>query len=430
MTSNNERGLIHGLAKEIAEIAHLPVQKKKISLWKDLNSLRMKRPMVLTYSFPWNEAEGHIEELKVLSEDPFNRRIERHLRRLLFKWHTMRADMVIEPVYFSPIYIDDTGCGFDSVIPAGKGISLCDNIHTIEVTDPQAAEEYKSLLTCEADIANIRFPKISINQGKTEEEYRRSCELLEPVIRVEKRGFHSIWCSPMDDLAKLWGINELMIDMTERPSLIHAAMDKLINIHIERLDQLEKLNLLSLNSRNAGVITQGMGECYTDELPAPGFDPDHIRPKDLWGGATAQIFSGVSPAMHDEFSLTHEKKWLEKFGLASYGCCEPLHKKIDALKKIKNLRKISMSSWINIEEAAENIGKNYVFSYKPKPTFLAMEVFDLQPTREEMKKVLEEAREYGCNVEFILRTIISYRHEPKRLSEWVKMAMAMVGAEE
>ena len=430
MSSEKEISVIRGLAREISEIAHLPVQQKKIALWKDLNSLKMKRPMVLTYSFPWNESEDHIEELKLVSEDPLNRRIERHFRRLRFKWNHMRADMVIEPVYFSPIYIDDTGCGFDSVIPAGKGISLCDNIHTIEVADPQAAVEYKAVLTSEEDIERIKIPKIRINRENTEREYERACSLLEPEIKVEKRGFHSIWCSPMDDLARLWGISELMIDMTERPNLIHRAMDRLIDAHIARLDQLEELNLLSLNNRNAGVITQGMGECYTDELPGPCFDPAHIRPKNLWGGATAQIFSGVSPAMHDQFSLSHEKRWLEKFGLASYGCCEPLHKKIGVLKEIKNLRKISMSSWINIEEAAENIGNKFVFSYKPKPTFLAMESFDLQSSREEMKTVLEKTREYGSNVEFILRTIISYRYEPKRLTEWVKMAMEMVGAEE
>jgi hypothetical protein len=27
--------------------------------------------------------------------------------------------------------------------------------------------------------------------------------------------------------------------------------------------------------------------------------------------------------MHEEFALQYEKRWLERFGLTYYGCCEP-----------------------------------------------------------------------------------------------------------
>ena len=47
--------------------------------------------------------------------------------------------------------------------------------------------------------------------------------------------------------------------------------------------------------------------------------------------------------MHDEFCVQYEMKWMERFGLVAYGCCEPLHNKIGMLRKIKRLRKISMS---------------------------------------------------------------------------------------
>ena len=39
---------------------------------------------------------------------------------------------------------------------------------------------------------------------------------------------------------------------------------------------------------------------------------------------------------------------------------EPLHKKIDILKKVPNLRKISMSPWVKVEEGAEIMGDSYV----------------------------------------------------------------------
>jgi hypothetical protein len=434
--NRQEKILIRRLASELAEIARLPVQQKKIDLWKSLNGLRMKRPMVMVYSFPWAEAEAVSPELKLESADPFHRQIEQHLRRLLFKWHYLRADMVLEPVYRSPIYIEDTsirlktGQGLGSSGDTSQTLSFCANVHTIDAGNPRNAKSFKPVLRNEADIDRIAMPEIRVNQQRTEEEYSRSCELLEPVLKVVKCGVQVMPFAPMDSLLELWGINELFIDMVERPELIHQAMAKLVDTHLSRLDQFKALNLLSLNSRSAGTITQGMGECLTDELPGAAFNPAAVRPADMWGGATAQILSGVSPAMHDEFALTHERRWLEQFGLTAYGCCEPLHKKIAILKSITNLRKVSMSSWIQPEEAVAEIGGRYVFSYKPKPTFLAMDTLNLEPARREIEQILRLTRNYGCPVELILRTIISCRQDPKRMTDWIRMAMDLVGAGE
>jgi len=38
--------------------------------------------------------------------------------------------------------------------------------------------------------------------------------------------------------------------------------------------------------------------------------------------------------MHNEFALKYEIPILSRFGLNSYGCCEPLHDKIKYLKQI------------------------------------------------------------------------------------------------
>ena len=44
----------------------------------------------------------------------------------------------------------------------------------------------------------------------------------------------------------------------------------------------------------------------------------------MWGCSNAQIFSEVSPKMHWEFALEHDLRWLRRWGLNYYGCCEPL----------------------------------------------------------------------------------------------------------
>ena len=81
----------------------------------------------------------------------------------------------------------------------------------------------------------------------------------------------------------------------------------------------------------------------------------------------AQIFASVSKAMHEEFDIAYMKKVMEPFGLFNYGCCEPLDKKIDIVEQLPHLRKISITPWADIDNAAEVIGKRYVIANKPIP---------------------------------------------------------------
>ena len=126
--------------------------------------------------------------------------------------------------------------------------------------------------------------------------------------------------------------------------------------------------------------------------------------------------------MHEEFALQYERRWLERFGLSYYGCCEPLHEKIDLLRSIPNLRKVSVSPWADIERAAEALSGNYVLSLKPNPSILAKDRFRPEEARNELKQKLQTAELYGCRVEIVLKDISTVRHEPSRLSEWSKIA--------
>ena len=127
--------------------------------------------------------------------------------------------------------------------------------------------------------------------------------------------------------------------------------------------------------------------------------------------------------MHDEFCLQYELRWLERFGLNCYGCCEPLHNKIGILKKIPRLRRISMSKWIDIDKAAELLGRDYIFSYKPNPAVFAWDTWDPELAREDLRNALERTK--GCVVELIMKDISTSRHDPPRLWEWCELAVEM-----
>jgi hypothetical protein len=216
-------------------------------------------------------------------------------------------------------------------------------------------------------------------------------------------------------------VQEALIDLYDRPGLVHNAIGKLVDAYLSALDQFEAQNLLTLNNAYNRIGSGGLG--YTDELPQSGYDPAHVRAKDLWGFSAAQIFSDVSPKMHWEFALQYEVRWLSRFGLNYYGCCDPLHRKMDILEKIPNLRKVSMSPWIEVDEAVTKVGDRYVFSYKPNPAVLAEEAWHLDVARHELETVLTKTRAHGCVVEVIMKDISTLRYQPQRLWEWAQMAM-------
>jgi len=132
----------------------------------------------------------------------------------------------------------------------------------------------------------------------------------------------------------------------------------------------------------------------------------------------------VSPAMHMEFALKYELRWLERFGLNYYGCCEPLHTKIDVLRAIPNLRKVSVSPRCDVGKMVEGTGGAYVLSIKPNPAILATDRFNEDLARQELRAALDPAR--GCSVEVIMKDISTVRYDPRRLWRWCEIAMEVV----
>ncbi|UCE06733.1 MAG: hypothetical protein JSW07_01445 [bacterium] len=409
--SQNDRSILRHLAEKIAEIAVLPIHKEKVELWRRLNDLEPVRPMVWINEIPWHEMNVN-DELTLRTENEFCRQVETELSRTLYQWQHLPGDMIVEPKYYSPLVIRDSGFG----IREESDIVQYDENNNI------ISKDFHPQIRNERDIEKIKNPIITLDEEATERNYQVLDDLFGDILHVEKRGIIRFWFAPWDELVTWYGVEEALTDLVLRPVTIHLAMDRLVSAHLTRLDQYVSSNLLSFSEGNFRVGSGGLG--YTKELPKLNFDPKRVRSNDQWGFATAQIFCDVSPKMHEEFALKYERRWLERFGLNYYGCCEPLHNKIHILKSIPNLRKISMSPWIDVEKAAENIGDNYVVSYKPNPAFLAMVDWNPKLAQKNLEVVLEKSK--GCHVEVILKDISTVRYEPQRLWEWEKMAMEVV----
>ena len=93
-------------------------------------------------------------------------------------------------------------------------------------------------------------------------------------------------------------------------------------------------------------------------------------------------------------------------------------------KHLPNLRKISMSPWVNHKRGADACAGRFVYSAKPNPAFLATDnKWDRDSAGKEIESVLSATE--GKHVEFILKDVSTVRFEPKRVWEWTEMVMSM-----
>ncbi len=211
------------------------------------------------------------------------------------------------------------------------------------------------------------------------------------------------------------------MDMIDRPEWVHKVMRRMTDCTFAHMDWLEEQGAISLNNGNVRVGSQGFG--FTDELPQADFTGT-VRYKDMWGHASTQIFVDVSPAMHEEFALQYEGELLARFGIQSYGCCEPLHHKVDICRKhLPRLRRISMSPWANYEIGAAACGKNLIFAYKPNPAIMAGETWDVDDLRKEFRRVLTITKAHGCPVEILMKDLHTCNGHPERMADWTRVAV-------
>jgi len=407
--SNKDKHILQELAKQIAEIAALPIQQETISLWKALNGLKPKRPMVMIDQVCWNEMNVD-DELTLRTQDTFCRDRERDLRRILYAWNHMRADMVVEPVVTVP----------KAIVGTGFGIEIEEERLLTDSENDIMSHEYRDQLKTDDDLKKIRMPDARLDESETARRENMAHEIFDGILGVEMQGIATMF-NVWDWIVQWRGAENVLVDMVDRPEFMHRLMSRVTDAWLALLDQAETRGLLAHHLSR--VHCTG---AHTDELPAPGFDPEKPRAKDVWTCGMAQIFGSVSPAVHQEFEIDYAVKWYSRFGLVYYGCCEPLHARLDMVKKIPHLRKISMSPWVDVEKGAEGIGRDFVFSRKPSPAFLSFDTWDPLAVEKDLRAVKEICGSHGCPVEFILKDISTVRYQPQKLWEWSDIAMRVV----
>jgi hypothetical protein len=407
----HDRTILRDLAKEVADIAADPIMARRKRAWIEHNSLRSPQPMMLIFpEGAWTELLPKTPAV-LACHDEAAREIEWSLAARLYTFRHFQDDTVVEAEWIVNAAISDTGWGYERL-----------RRHSDTTRGAYAIEPF---LKERADLRKLRFPEVIYDEPATLAKLAAMQDLFGDILTIKRKGKAHISYHFAAQYLDLRGLELMFSDMVEAPDFVHQAMAFLEEGHRRILKQWVDLNLLSLNNDNTYHSSGGNG--YTDELPAPGFNPARIRPADMWASAESQEMAPVSPRMHRDFFMQYEGRLLAPFGLTGYGCCEDLSRKLDDVLAVPHMRRVSISPFADVDRSAARLGGTAIFSWKPHPAHLVGD-FDAAALRAYISHTLDVARANGCVLEMILKDTHTCEHHPERFDAWTRIAREEIRA--
>jgi hypothetical protein len=410
-TDRHDIETLRDLARQYAEIAAQPIQEERRELWSDHHSLRPTRPLVLTTYGMWNvwcrEVFG---DRAMQCRDPFYREYERRLRMEIFH-DTIGDDWIAEPWI--------TLQAARPPRPSVWGVAIQHEDAPVE----GGAWRFAPVIKDWADTAKLSWPPHEIDEETTRRDLQRLGDAIGDLLPINVsrapicQGF-------LGDiamlLAQMRGLEQLMLDMYEAPAELHKLLAWMRDGILANQAAAEKAGHIT----PADGVNQSMTYCR--ELPCPSANGAATSRKQVWAFCAAQEFTSISPEMHDEFMLRYQKPIIESWGLAHYGCCEDLTRKIDMLRQIENLRSIAVAPRADVRRCAEQIGRDYVISWRPNPTDMVCADFDEARISRIIGEGLAACR--GTSFHIHLKDIETVQGEPARLTRWVRLVRRLTGS--
>ena len=405
MTNGRDVRILRDLAARYAEIAARPIQDVRRDLWRRHNSLVRTRPLIYSR---WQACAGEVIGPQLQCEDPFYRGHESFLRRMIFQ-DTLGDDYIIEP------WITQRAT---CVTPEEGPWGLPYN--RIPSPERGGAWQYDPPIKRLEDAQKMATPHHVIDEQATARNVARLQDAVGDIleVNVDRGPSYQTWRADIStDLGYLRGIGQLMWDMVDNPRWLHSLAGVMSEGILRVQDEAEAAGDWRLcNHENQAMP-------YALELPDRKANSAPVKRDRLWAFVAAQEMALVSPAMHDEFIIRYQKPILEKFGLVAYGCCEDLTHKIQYLEKIPNLRRIAVTPWADVRKCAEQIGEDYVLSWRPHPSETVCCGFDPDHIRKVVRDAMEASK--GCHVDITLKDVQTVEGEPDRLRKWVEIVRSV-----
>jgi len=138
--------------------------------------------MVWINEIPWHEMNVN-EELTLRCKDPWARELEDRLRKEIFQWKHMPADMVVSEFIECPLAIHSTDFGIHEDVDIARtdeGSDIVSRHFNVQIKEPE-------------DLEKIKIPGLTYYAEMTELAFEAMTDLYRDIIPVQKIGQTHIW---------------------------------------------------------------------------------------------------------------------------------------------------------------------------------------------------------------------------------------------
>ncbi len=399
--SLHDRDVLRRLAAEVRTIADSPRCVWNRRQWQRLADLEgSERPLVTVQ--PEGATDEFLADLPLECGGTQARATERWLRYRIRHWHEIADDTPWFPVHDVELACTNDGWGVE--IAYHHGADRGSHVWTPPITDlarqlPTLHHRHWSI-DREGELAKVAWADAAFGD-------------LLPVRAV---------CRPWWTLGltieaiKLIGLEPLMTLMYDDPDALHALMAWLRDDHQAMIAWVVAEGLLSTFHHAGGIGSGGYGPTAAfGEGCRMGVDPSQVI-----GFSESQETVGVSPKLFAKFILPYQIPLLQRFGMVYYGCCEPLHQRLDHVLTIPRLRFLSSSPWCDDHVLAQRLGRGHVIMKKPNPAPVCVD-FNEPAIRSDLRRTLDAAGR--CHLALILKDTHTVQGEPQRLGRWARIAL-------
>jgi hypothetical protein len=96
------------------------------------------------------------------------------------------------------------------------------------------------------------------------------------------------------------------------------------------------------------------------------------------------------------------------------------------LRQVPNLRRIGVSPFANTPRCAEQIGGDYVLSYRPSPADMVSYDFNPERIRAILRRDLAACKANGCHTDITLKDVETVEGDPTRVKRWVEITREVI----
>ncbi|MCL2771708.1 MAG: hypothetical protein FWD71_00020 [Oscillospiraceae bacterium] len=399
---SSEKKRVRELAKAYAEYAASPLMESRRKAWSEHNALNFTRPLIYIRAIPFDE---FFDTGALVCTERFLRGLEYWF--LKAQYHAKICDDFIEEPYMTARASVKTSAGGVWGLPAEL---------TARPVDGGAAA-YAPSLTAEADIEKLQVIPHEIDEPATQTAYEQMADVLDGImdVYIDRQGaLCSMWENDIStSLAKIRGLEQIMWDACDRPDWLHKLLSHMRDKILKNMDETEAAGDFSY------VCHQNQAMPYMRGLNRPG--GGRAAQSQLWGYMAAQEFTTFGPGMFDEFMFSYQKPILERYAVTSYGCCEDLTHKIGVLKKLRNLRRIGVSPFADLRSCAEQIGGEYVLSWRPNPSDMVSRGVDENYVRRYIRGGIDLMKQNGCVYDITLKDVETVSGDASAIINWTRI---------